>query len=150
MIFLTAVQATAVLNDGLKPALQALVHNQSYVRLHHDVKASGSVDIDDCLQLTLPNDPRWDYVFGIYWQNKSEKIFYVEIHRATVNEVNRIEEKFYWLLNWLNEHSPLIEHLDISEFYWLAAGSVKIPPNAPEIKKLAAMGIELKASMDIY
>jgi hypothetical protein len=44
----------------------------------------------------------------------------------------------------------LIEHLSISEFYWLAAGGIKIQPNTPEIKKLAAMGIELKPSLDIY
>jgi len=64
MIFLKAIQTTTALSDGLKPQLQALAHNQSYIRLHHDATSSGSVDIDACLQPTLPNDPRWDYVYS--------------------------------------------------------------------------------------
>jgi hypothetical protein len=149
--FTKAITNTSPLNNCLKPELFALKNNANKIKIETKCKCTGSVDIDNCLQESLPNDSRWDYIFGIYFERGKETFYYVEIHRGEIDQVDKVINKFNWLLAWIYKHSPesLALYLDESEYYWITTGGNHIPSNTIEARQLAQSGLILTSLLTI-
>lgn len=148
MIFRKIIAEIPDLAHCFKPELDALGCNVSYIRIHAPPKASGSIDIDACLQKMRPNETRWDYVFAVA-DKRNEKIFYVEIHEKSYDEIERVKNKYLWLIDWLYKNGgELTNMISESEFYWLGRG--QLDSHIQEIKVLAEMGLEVRPSLDIH
>jgi hypothetical protein len=100
-----------------------------------------SVDIDTCVKNEYPNANRWDYAI-VYRPAREEEIYYVEIHPATLNEVETVIKKKMWLGAWINNQAPALWRLN-NQFYWIASGSTMILTNSKEFRELASNGIKL-------
>ncbi|MCP4702937.1 MAG: hypothetical protein GY862_39660 [Gammaproteobacteria bacterium] len=150
MIFKQAIRNTPDLQPCFQQNLAALGANANHIRIHAGT-VSGSVDMDACLRQALPNEPRWDYAFGMFFSRGNEKIYYIEVHPGLADRVEGVKNKFYWLLEWLGQNAPaLSNHLNASEFYWIASGGLRISPNTPQAREIAELGIELIPSLDIH
>ncbi len=147
MTFKQIISNISDLEQCWKAKLDALGSNASYIRVHNPVKVSGSVDIDACLQKMRPNDPRWDYVFAVA-NKRNERMVYIEVHEKLYDQIDRVKNKYVWLIEWLGKNGGELNHfLDESEFYWLGHG--QLSSHVPEVKALAAMGLEVMPSLDI-
>ena len=117
MNFRNAVLNTDEIAECLRPGLQALGSNSNKIDVGNKT-LEGSVDIDTCLRRIYPNDPRWDYVFGY-----NGKVYYVEVHEATIGEVKKVIAKVEWLKKWLHRAAPNLKDLPTSgKYYWITTG----------------------------
>lgn len=147
--FTKAIKNTPLLNNCLKSALTALGKNANKININSG-NCIGSVDIDGCLQASLPNDPRWDYAFSIYIKRGNEQFYYVEVHRGEIDEVNKVIDKFNWLLEWIGQNSPdLSQSIDEAEYYWITTGGNSVLPNTIEARRLAELGLTIVSSLNI-
>lgn len=142
MKFRTAVESTDEIANFFKIGLDALskAHKNSIIVSYHK-KITGSVNIDAALQSAYPNENRWDYAIGYYISYQDDKVFFVEFHRAILNEVERVLKKKKWLMSWIRG-KPL-DDLRPRRFVWVSAGGIKIPQNSPQIRNLNSHGIQL-------
>lgn len=142
MKFRKAVAGTAEIADDLHDGLDALSKAHKSSIIAPDAKrVTGSVDIDTALQPTYPNATRWDYAIGYRINNKDDKAFFVEYHRAKADEVPRVLRKKQWLEDWMR--GKAIDRLHPRRFVWVSAGGIKIPRNAPQWRRLHAHGLRL-------
>ncbi len=66
MKFKNAVLRSPALAKAYKPGLQALkASDAEQITCENPRLLAGSVDVDEALSRTLPNEPRWDYAVGV-------------------------------------------------------------------------------------
>jgi hypothetical protein len=121
------------LREGLQAIKKAEGKGQISAANPNNVLGSVAID-DDCLA-THPNANRWDYVVG-YDRNGHAVAHFIEVHSAETSEVNTVEKKFQWLLEFLaHEDHGALKALP-AEFHWVASGRINIPQHLPQYKKL--------------
>lgn len=102
----------------------------------------GSVNIDDALKTDYPASPRWDYaVSHSAAGHDAEFITWIEVHPATPGCVQDILNKRAALDQWLAGAGRSLAAF-ASVHVWIASGSVGIPKNAPELRRLALRRIK--------
>jgi len=137
MRFRQAVKKTKGLEHAYRPGLQALRRgDHSRVSSRNPRIITGSVDLDNVLATTLPNDPRWDYGVGVVSQARSETVIWIEIHPASSHHIDDVLRKLDWLKNWLWTRAPQLDEMT-REFVWVASGQVDLPPGSQQRRKLA-------------
>lgn len=141
MGFRDAVAATAELKDAYRSGLQAIrTRDRDRIHCGSPRRLSGSVDLDTALRDSHPSDPRWDYGIGLRIGGKAERVSWVEIHPASSEHVQEVLEKLAWLRAWLRASAPRLNEM-AQEYVWVASGRVRLPPNAPKRRRLAAQGL---------
>ncbi len=149
MHFRNAVEKTEGLADAYRPGLQALKNvDRSRIECRNTRNLTGSVDLDKALLDSHPNDPRWDYGVGIRKSASADCVMWIEVHPASSSHIQDVLDKLAWLKSWLASSAPLLEKLPAEnggarKYVWVASGSVHLPPNSPQRKKLAAKGLHL-------
>ena len=108
--------------------------NKNYLRFSNSRSIEGSVNLDKCLKNTCPNDNRWDYAIGY-----KNKVYFVEIHPATKNEIDTVFKK----LEWLKRNKQNTVFKSDNNYYWIGTDGVKISPSSNDYKKIAKSGIKL-------
>lgn len=121
MSFKSKVEQIEDISRCLEDGLHALRRNRSKVILTDSRKCNGSIDLDTCLQIKYPNEPRWDYIIGY-----NEKAYFAEVHPVS-GHVSDILSKVTWLRNWLKkEGSPLAEIHEDANFHWIPTSGVRL------------------------
>lgn len=142
MRFRTAVQSTTEIALHFQRQLNALSRaHQNSIRPSDPRRITGSVDIDAALRLVYPRGNRWDYAIGYRITSRDDKAFFVEFHKAIVDEVDRVIQKKEWLENWMN--GKPVASLQQKKFVWVASGGVNIPQGSPQRRSLNAKGLTL-------
>jgi hypothetical protein len=142
MKFSDAVKDTEELATHLKAGLKAIGRDyRKRIDAPDSRRIAGSVDIDEALKKQYPNANRWDYAIGYKSNGEDDKAYFVEFHKATVDEVDRVVKKKLWIAHWMND-KPL-GRLSSIVFVWVSAGRIKIPSNAPERRILYKHGLRL-------
>ena len=141
MRFREAVEKTEGLAEAYRPGLRALKNvDRGRIVCRNTRNLAGSVNLDEALSDSHPNDPRWDYGIGIRNSRGSDRVTWVEVHPASSSHVQDVLSKFAWLKQWLKSSAPLLNGI-LAEYVWVASGSVHIPPNSPQRRKLSSKGI---------
>jgi hypothetical protein len=148
MKFNIAVSNTPELAPHLRNRLDALssAHQNSIVAANLK-RITGSVDIDAALQSAYPHDNRWDYAIGYRISKQDDKAFFVEFHKANVDEVARVIQKKKWLERWMRG-KPIYDLVQ-RRFVWVSAGGIKIPPNSPHQRILNTHGLQLVSRLKL-
>jgi hypothetical protein len=147
MSFETAVKATPAIADHCMPGLQALrKKHRERITISNPRCLDGSVDLDTVLQVSRPHEPRWDYGVGLKTGLKACKgsvhVLWIEPHPASSSHIDAMLNKLSWLLVWLQAEAPALTLLKAC-YVWLATGTVALPPNSPQRKRIAAKGLLL-------
>ena len=142
MKFIAAVNSTSELAPHLQTRLNALSNAHQNCIIAANLRlVTGSVDIDGALKSAYPNDNRWDYAIGYRISNQDDKAFFVEFHKANVDEVDRVIKKKQWIENWMRG-KPVDNLLD-RRFVWVSTGGIKIPQNSPQRRIINSYGLQL-------
>ena len=141
MTFRKAVAGTSALEDAYRDGLHGLekTHRAKIVCVQSR-NLTGSVNLDEALARSHPNDPRWDYGIGVRKPKGPECVVWVEVHSATTHGVNEVLKKHLWLKKWLASAAPLLSKMT-GQYVWIASGEVAIPSHSPYRRRLAAQGI---------
>ena len=141
MRFKEAVRQTKGLESAYRDGLQALKRtHRSQVVCGDSRKLAGSVNLDDSLAESHVDDPRWDYGLAVSTEAHRDNVFWLEVHPATPGDVKTVLQELNWLLEWLHATAPLLNALP-RESVWVASGSVGIPANSPQRRRIAQAGI---------
>lgn len=121
MSFQATAKSIKQLTACYKPGLQALGGNSSKIKLFDTRRCNGSIDLDNCLKHSHPNDSRWDFIIGY-----NDKAYFAEVHPAS-GQVSEVIAKVTWLRGWLKSTgAPLAAiHAD-GNFHWIPPSGVKI------------------------
>jgi len=143
MTFQNAVEAVNDLSGAYSPGLRALREgDRNRIRCANTRRLSGSVDLDEALRRSHPNDPLWDY--GIGWTTgASDQAIWVEVHPASSGHVADVVKKVTWLKEWLKERAtPLLDITRENKAYvWLASGGVSLQRGSRQARQLAMAGV---------
>jgi hypothetical protein len=138
--FKIAVQETPALKTAYRDGIQALDsrdHDRIVCKVTRNL--TGSINLDATLKDSHPGVHRWDYGIGVR-TGDSEVVVWVEVHPATLGDVDDVCKKHTWLRQWLQTSAPKL-NLMPGRYVWVASGRVSIPANSPQRKKLALKGI---------
>lgn len=137
------VRACAALSEHYQVGLQALRQaDRRHIQVSKPRQLTGSVDVDSALALTLPNDPRWDYAIGHRVPGDGrETVHWIEVHPASDAEVNAIEAKLDWLVNWVIRHAAALSAMR-RRYVWVSSGNTHLTHTAPSLKRLAQRGLK--------
>lgn len=138
--FREALRGT-ILEAHFREGLQALGKDSLKVGCENTRKLAGSVDIDSATEASCPNENRWDYAVGYLRGGNGKRLYFIEVHPASTSEVQCMIEKHRWLVAWLRANAAGLDRIPEKFFLWVASGGVRIPRNAPQIRKLAQEGI---------
>jgi hypothetical protein len=148
MKFRTAVECTDGIAAYLKNGLNALSNaHQNSIIAPKPKRITGSVNIDAALQSAYPHGNRWDYAIGYYISNQDDKAFFVEFHKATVDEVSRVLLKKQWLESWMR--GKRLDNLQPKRFVWVSAGGIKIPKNSYHRRNINKHGLQLVRRLNL-
>ena len=142
LTFEKAVNACPLLAGHCQPGKSALSQSQrNKIKKRPNTKITGSINVDEILLPTHPNDPRWDYGIGFRTPKSfSDQVCWVEIHPATAEkEIKKVIAKKNFHRAWLKKNAPELDSLK-GEFVWIATGSVDIPHHRLHV--LAQEGIK--------
>jgi hypothetical protein len=94
--FQVAVLATDCLAGAYRSGLQ-VVRKQDRQRItcQDGRRLTGSIDVDQALHRSHPDDNRWDYGIGV--KHNSEHVVWIEIHPASSSHVQEVIAKLTWL-----------------------------------------------------
>jgi hypothetical protein len=149
MGFKQAVAAAEGLEGAYRSGLGALRHaDRNKVALPNARRLSGSVNLDEALAESRPNDPRWDYGIGVRQGRSPERVVWAEVHPAASSNVKEVLRKLAWLKRWLVESAPELQRMP-ADFVWIASGRVAIPRHAPQFRKLAMSAVRLVRQLRI-
>ncbi|NLE58871.1 MAG: hypothetical protein GX616_10955 [Planctomycetes bacterium] len=142
MSFQNDVEQTAGLEHAYQPGKQALrPADQKKVDAVAPRRLAGSVDIDEALGSLRPNENRWDYVVGWATKEKSEFLYWIEVHSASgTGAVDEILEKLAWLRRWLGGDGNRLSKYE-RKIVWIASGKSAFQQNSPQLKRLVAAGV---------
>jgi hypothetical protein len=96
------------------------------------------------LRGTRPNDPRWDYGVGLRRDSRDTAIW-IEFHPANSLHVDEVIRKREWLRGWLSTRAPKLDRL-AAGFKWVATGRVALQKGSPQLRRVAAAGIDFCGS----
>jgi hypothetical protein len=141
MYFQDAVESTPALQGAFRSGLQALKKlDRRRIRCRNPATLRGSVNLDQALQESHPNEPRWDYGIGVRDSQTIDRLIWIEVHPASSHHIQEVLAKHHWLKDWLSRSSPLLNGMG-GMFVWIASGRVAIPPDSPQRKRIAQKGI---------
>jgi hypothetical protein len=137
--FKKAVQGTRALAHAYRDGLQA-IRSADHQRMicQEPRRLTGSVDMDEALRSSHPNDARWDYGIGV--NRIGERVLWVEVHPASSDHVKEIVAKVTWLRNWLKSEAHLLAKLPC-RFVWVASGTVGLTRTGRQLREVAKAGI---------
>ena len=139
MGFQEAVVATEGLTNAYQRGLQALRRaDRDRIRSSRPRNLTGSVNLDEALSETRPNDPRWDYGIGVRKARHSEVVVWIEVHPASSHHIQDVLDKLAWLKQWFVASAPRLNRMP-KKYVWVASGSVHLPRH--QRRRLAAQGI---------
>jgi hypothetical protein len=148
MKFNAAVIGTPELSLHLQIQLNALSKaHQNSIIVNNLKKITGSLNIDVALQSSNPHDNRWDYAIGYLINSNEDKGFFVEFHKAIVDEVNIVIKKKQWLVTWMR--GKQIDNLLQKVFVWVSSGGINIPENSPQRRIINMNGILLRRRLNL-
>ena len=125
MTFEEAVKRTSGLQQAYQPGLQALGSYSTKVDCEDRRRLSGSVNLEEALVSSYPQESLWDYGIG-FRRTHSEEAIWIEVHSAASTHVDTVLKKLRWLKKWLKNQALQLNKLTRG-FYWLATdGSVNI------------------------
>lgn len=138
MAFLDSVNNTPSIAGHGKVGLSALTATyKKKITLINPRLCEGSLDIDNTLKHSLPNEHRWDYAIGY-----NENIIFIEVHPATTSEVSTVIAKLNWLKKWLkNRNNKLTENCNETSFHWISTNGCNINPQSKHARQLALTGM---------
>jgi hypothetical protein len=142
--FRIAVENTEQLHACYKSGLQALSRAEKQkIELQSPKKCDGSVFIDQCLvdQKIEANSSRWDYALAY-----NGKVYFVEFHSASSDEVSRVIKKLKWLKVWLNQDGNALANFPraVQAFHWIQSGKYDIPKGSKYERQASQAGIKPK------
>ncbi|HPD30000.1 MAG TPA: hypothetical protein PLL20_08410 [Phycisphaerae bacterium] len=142
MSFQNDVEQTAGLEHAYRPGKQALrPADQNKVDAIATRRLAGSADIDAALENLRPNENRWDYVVGWATKEKSEFLYWIEVHSASgAGAVREILDKLTWLKGWLDGEGNRLRNYR-RKIVWIASGKSAFQQNSPQLKRLVAAGV---------
>ncbi len=121
----------------LQNGLQALGGDRNIIKPKDTRSLTGSVNIDECLKQSHPNDNRWDYAIGYRGHNGTEKAYFIEVHPAQTSEIKCVIEKARNLRKWAEVNASALWNMTIPrEIHWVASGGYNISPNDRRLLKL--------------
>ena len=142
MTFKRAVHVVVQLAGACREGLQAFrACDRGRVLCAKPRRLKGSINMDDALVGTHPQDPRWDYGLG-YYNGRSEEAIWIEVHPASSDHVSGVIRKAEWLRAWLRANA--VELLNITGddgYVWLSAGSVSLQRSSRQARQLAQAGV---------
>ena len=143
MSFQKAIQNIPAISKCYQNGLQALGNHSSMIVPSDPRNCNGSVDLDQCLANTFPNEARWDYAVGY-----NNRCYFIEVHPAS-GQVSQIIAKVTWLRNWLKVEGALLLaiHNDDQSFHWIPTSGVNIPQRYKA--QLAQNKIIVKSSLTL-
>jgi len=147
MGFESAVKAAPALSGHYRPGLQGL-RNVDRRRIHTERprQIRGSIDLDSALRPSQPNQPIWDYCVGLSKNRDEDRALWLEVHPASSRHVDEVLKKWRWLRRWLPEQAPALDRMS-AHYIWLASGSVALPANSPQRRRIAQSGILLRSGL---
>jgi len=123
-----------------EPSLQAVPRREGRDRIEAKPEVLlGSANIDAGCRRRFPNAARWDFVIGVAGERVCRAVF-VEVHGADASGVSEVAKKLEWLKKTylVLKGAERLASLP-REFHWVASGRVRIPKNAPQIRRLAIL-----------
>lgn len=128
-----------------KPGLQAIKRehrcskkrNRGCITAQDPRKILGSVDIDGRYAAQEPHAPRWDYVIG-YYSSPTPRAYFVEVHPAGLEEIEKIRSKWGWLMEKLKGSPFLNPTWWKVSYHWLVPGEGDIPFTKGQIARMLA------------
>jgi len=147
MTFRDAVEAIASIAGSCVPGLRALsAADASRLSISHPRRLRGSVNVDEALRELKPTEHRWDYSIGLGIGHGDEHALWIEVHSANALHIDTVINKRRWLRQWLDtEGAPMKAITPNSNYVWLASGSVALPKDSPQRKRLAMEGIQFRS-----
>jgi hypothetical protein len=147
MRFKKAVRETTGLEHAYRKGLQALSEaDRNRIKCAKPRALTGSLNLDETLAESRPNDSRWDYGIGLVAAHNADRVVWVEVHPASSSHIQQVIDKHVWLLRFLNADAPLLDKLPPA-FVWVASGRVCIPASSPQRRRLAQLGIRFAGEM---
>jgi hypothetical protein len=141
MSFRTAVESTPNLADKYQAGLQALEPaDRERIVTSRTRRLCGSLNLDGALQAFRPNEARWDY--GVCYAANDESVLWIEVHPS--RGIRQVESKFVWLRQWLSGEGRRLGALP-RRYVWISSGEMTFTQRSPEIRRLAALGLESRA-----
>lgn len=142
MSFRTAVGRTPAVQARFRDGLQAVKSaDRDRLRFRDTHCLRGSVDLDEALEDTHPNDPRWDYAIGLRSRNRrNETVLWLEIHPASSLHVGEVLNKLRWLKDWLANDAPALKAMP-GLFRWVATGSIAFRRGSRQERQIAEQGL---------
>ncbi len=143
MKFKRAVEDTPSTQNAFCTGLQALrAGDRPRISPDNPQGLAGSLNLDEALRSSQPNNPRWDY--GVAYQraqNRPDHIFWIEVHPArTVSHRDEVEEKLDWLRSWLVNEGWRLGKLE-RYYIWISTGKSVFTMTSPQMKALAQKGL---------
>jgi hypothetical protein len=140
MGFADAVKKTPEGAVAYRKGLQALrKSDKAKISCENAQGLTGSVNLEDAIRDSRPNENIWDYAIGFRPKNSPEKVYWLEIHPAFPKNVKEVVDKLVWLKKWL-QNAPALNGLP-KEFVWVASGKTSLLSNSPERRRIAKAGI---------
>lgn len=134
MSFKEAVNATPDVKGYYCEGVSALGQYKNKIKVPNEMKLEGSLDIDTSTVKLYPNDCRWDYAICY-----DGEVFYIEVHSAKTDEVERMINKLRWIQSWLINKAPEINKLTTKTkepYYWIQSSNFNIPSHTRQYKMI--------------
>lgn len=149
--FVSAVAQTPDIAQAYQSGLQAIAGpDKKKIRCRYPRRLQGSVCVDQALQRSKPNDPRWDYAIGYAPAGASEQIIWVEVHPASSkSDLDQVCKKLLWLRNWLDTQAPKMNYKP-RRIIWVATGSSSFSDNHPDLRALRSRGLEFVGNCLVF
>lgn len=143
--FETAVDKSAELKGSWCPGLTAMGGNSIHVHVGDTRQLNGSVDIDQAVKISRPNEARWDYAIGY-----GSEAYFIEVHPADTKNVDEMVKKVSWLKQWLKSAAPELKKLHrCGMYHWIPSGRVKILKTSPQYKKIALHNLSIVKTLNL-
>lgn len=151
LTFADAVKAApqpvaAALQKGKRALSKA---HRAQVKCKDEARWTGSIELDEALKKEREHATasRWDYGLGYQDPDGLESALWLEVHSAETGEVSTVIKKLRWLKDYLPVNCPDLWSLTVKtperlRFVWVASGRYAIPPNAPQLRALRAVGLD--------
>ncbi len=140
--FVEAVDRISACAGRAQPGKRALSTQHRAVVDADGGELYGSLNLDEALAASAPNENRWDYaVAHACVEADGQYITWIEVHPATPGKVKDILDKRSALDAWLDTEGKPLRGFPCCHV-WIASGGVGLPLNSPERRKLALRRIK--------
>lgn len=145
MTFKEALEAAPSLAPHLKMGLRALAAtHRAMVHIDNSRRLQVSVNVDDALRDSFPNDSRWDYAIAFTGGTETLGVW-LEVHPASSGgNLDEVLRKLEWLKRWLTSSAPHLDKMP-AKFVWLATGAVNV--TGPRRRIAAQRGLLFRAKI---